>query len=392
MDENIVKRGAKRYGEFVARRPFTALGLVAFLLILGLAGASQLVFEASDNSDAIPEDIEVLQTFDLVNSKFPGGTESMRIAIELNSRSPELGVSDIRQPEVLGYAELLAKRVELEENVISAETITSAVKEVNGGHMPGSLESVKSTISANSIPTSSYIDPDFSILIVSLSLSEDSIEEYEELYYGVEEAINSLKRRKPAYVDAYQVGEAAVSVSLNELIGPDMGKTTSVSLIAIFTIMIILFMSLRKTIIALMAVIFGLIWAFGIAGFTGLAFNQILSSAASMILGIGIDFGIQTTGRFKQELKENGNLEEAMGTTLAGVFVPLATTTAVGTIGFFAMTAGSLKILSDLGTMMMYGIIASLFAALLVVPPLLVLNQKLTRKLKQKFKSKRRQK
>jgi uncharacterized protein len=387
MKENIIKRQARRYGEFVARRPFTSLAVVLLLLLLGLAGAASLTFEASDNRDAIPQDIEVLQAFELVNSKFPGGTQSMRVAIELNSRSPDFGVTDIREPEALGYAGLLAKRLELIGDVRSASTLTSVIELANDGRIPQSLQGVKSLINEKGIDTSRFVSPDLSVVLISLSLEEGFSSA--DLFYEVQDAINDMRERKPGYVDSYQSGDPAIRVALNSLIGPDMGRTTAVSMLAIFIIMLILFMSLRKTIIALLAVVFGLIWAFGIAGFTGLGFNQILSAAASMILGIGIDFGIQMTARFKQEFSEVEDIIKAMGSTLSGVFIPLATTTAVGVIGFTAMTLGQLTILADLGTMMIYGIVASFLAAFLAVPPLLAINQRLTLKLKSRTRRKK---
>jgi len=106
-----------------------------------------------------------------------------------------------------------------------------------------------------------------------------------------------------------------------------------------------------------------------------------------MIMGIGIDFGIQTVMRFRNELSEVvhiADIESAMSTTLNNVIMPMATTTLAALIGFKAMSMGQLTLMAELGTMMSYGITACFFAAITVVPALLVILEKI------KFKSFRR--
>jgi len=375
--ENFAKKFARGYGEFVARRPLIMLGLVFLVLFTAFYGASLMKTATMDNRDIIPEGIEVIEVFSLVAEKFPGNTDSFQMAIELNSRAHDANITDIREPNILKYSDVLAMRLDLIEDVSTVQSVTDFIKDQNG-RLPRSLESVKSAIEQSPFSefAENFISPEYDLIVIKVGLSDD-YDDPNKLYDEAMQALDELKGQKPSYVDVYPVGNIAISRAISQVMQDDMGKTTSASLFFIFFIILILFMSLRHTIFALLGVIFGLIWAFGIAGLTGLPLNELVSGAASMILGIGIDFGIQTVTRFRQELKEHTNLEAVVGSTVAGVFIPLGTTTLVGVIGFISMSAGQLTIMADLGTMMIYGIVSCFLAAISIIPSVLVINERL---------------
>ena len=101
-----------------------------------------------------------------------------------------------------------------------------------------------------------------------------------------------------------------------------------------------------------------------------------MSGGISMIMGIGIDFGIQVVNRFKQERKKH-KIEKAMKITFSNVFMPMLITTLAALIGFRAMSLGQLTLLADLGNMMSFGVLFSFIAAITVIPSVLVINERL---------------
>ncbi|MBU0762159.1 MAG: MMPL family transporter, partial [Candidatus Altiarchaeota archaeon] len=103
---------------------------------------------------------------------------------------------------------------------------------------------------------------------------------------------------------------------------------------------------------------------------------NVTSGGASMIMGIGIDFGIQVTSRFRIEARNRRNLPAAMAETIRAVTMPMGTTTLAALIGFRAMSMGELKVLSDLADMMSLGVLCCMLAAITLVPALLVLGDK----------------
>jgi len=108
------------------------------------------------------------------------------------------------------------------------------------------------------------------------------------------------------------------------------------------------------------------------------------SGVLSMIMGIGIDFGIQVVTRYRFEMENIPGLKErhpdldlgpkdAMAVTLNNVIVPMLTTTLAALIGFEAMSLGKLTFLGDMGTIMSYGVAASMVAAITIVPALVII-------------------
>jgi len=100
-----------------------------------------------------------------------------------------------------------------------------------------------------------------------------------------------------------------------------------------------------------------------------------------MIMGIGIDFGIQIVNRFKQERKQH-EIEKAMEVTLLNVFTPMLITTLAALIGFRAMSLGQLTLLGDLGNMMSFGVLFCFIAAVTAIPSVLVISERLKNKIK----------
>jgi predicted RND superfamily exporter protein len=115
----------------------------------------------------------------------------------------------------------------------------------------------------------------------------------------------------------------------------------------------------------------------------GMKITPPTSAGLAMIMGIGIDFGIQVTKRFRYELQQPSgkfdqnapcrNREEAMVNTISHVFYPMTITTIAAIIGFKTLALGKLPMMVDMGTMMATGVVFCMVAALTVVPAILVL-------------------
>jgi predicted RND superfamily exporter protein len=173
-------------------------------------------------------------------------------------------------------------------------------------------------------------------------------------------------------------------VVMEKNIGPDMAKTSLYSLIGILIIILVLFRSIKYGFTPMSTIIFGTVWAMGFVGFIGMGMSSQTSGVLSMIMGIGIDFGIQVVTRYRFEMANIPGLKEdhpnidlgpkdAMAVTLNNVIVPMLTTTLAALIGFQAMSLGKLTFLGDMGTIMSYGVAASMVAAITIVPAIVII-------------------
>ena len=219
-----------------------------------------------------------------------------------------------------------------------------------------------------------YVSDDYTTSVIRINLAEMNEEQKKDFIDELKHIISETE--KPVGLNIGITGDPVVSEELKNQIMPTMQMTSMFSLIGIFIVVCLLFLSLRYGIISLLAIGFGIIWVYGVLGLSGMPIGSTMSGGISMIMGIGIDFGIQVVNRFRQERKKH-KIEKAMKITLSKVFVPMLITTLAALIGFRAMSLGQLTLLADLGNMMSFGVLFCFIAAVTVIPSVLVISEKL---------------
>jgi len=368
------KKPLEGYAKFVSHHAPVVLAIFFIFTIFMGYQASLMETAGTSQKDWLPEDIEVINTYELIADQFAGSFSSATIVVEAApgyAGSDE--IRDMRDPRVLRYVDVLAERAKLVYGVVSAESAADVIKEANGGKIPSSLRSVKSLLEHNEMvkqQMSNYICDDNTMSVVRLKLQEDVDEA--RVVDGLNEVI---KGNKPPGVVVELSGDPVAEVTMRELAQETMGKTSFVSFALIIVILIILFVSLKYGLIPLLTIVFGLIWSNGTLVLAGFNITPQTSGVMAMIMGIGIDFGIQVTKRFRFELRTQKR-EDAMVDTLKNVFYPMTITTIAAMTGFLCLGLGQLPVMKDMGTMMAVGVVFCAIAALTVVPAVLVLLER----------------
>ncbi len=377
MQDKLSRLGKKPlegYAKFVSHHALVVLAIFFIFTIFMGYQASLMETAGTSQKDWLPEDVEVVNTFELIADQFAGSFSSATIVVEAApgyAGSDE--IRDMRDPRVLRYVDVLAERAKLVYGVVSAESAADVIKEANGGEIPSSLRSVKSLLEHNEMvkqQMSNYICDDNTMSVVRLKLQEDVDEA--RVVDGLNEVI---KGDKPPGVVVELSGDPVQEVTMRELAQETMGKTSFVSFALIIVILIILFASLKYGLIPLLTIVFGNIWAYGALVLAGFNITPQTSGVMAMIMGIGIDFGIQVTKRFRFELRTQKR-EDAMVDTLKNVFYPMTITTIAAMTGFLCLGLGKLPVMKDMGTMMAVGVVFCAIAALTVVPAVLVLLER----------------
>ena len=105
------------------------------------------------------------------------------------------------------------------------------------------------------------------------------------------------------------------------------------------------------------------------------ALNPISIAFAVLFIGIGVDFGIQFSVRYRAERYENGDLSVALVNTARSVGVPLTLAAATTAAGFFSFLPTAYGGFSELGEIAGVGMIVAYLASITLLPALLrVLN------------------
>lgn len=361
-----------QYAKLVANKPILILIISLILTGIMFYGVTKLESSDMDYEDILPKGIEVIEAMNLVGDEF-GGTENALIVIELSQSFPNSNEpTDIRDPRIINYINILTQKCQYIDEVEDISSISKIIKQLNNEHIPNSLSSIKTLLKNNPF-ASSYVSEDYSTSLIKIRLSENAINKAKEIEKQLAEVID--KTEKPAGVSVQLAGETIKDPIIERLIAPNMFRTSLISLIGILIVLLLLFRSLKTSFLPLTTILFGVIWAMGFVSLIGMGINAATSGVISMIMGIGIDFGIQIITRFKQELKKNEK-RKAMEITINGIFMPMFITTLAALIGFRAMSLGQLKLMGEMGTIMSLGVAFCMLAAITIVPSILVLFEK----------------
>jgi hopanoid biosynthesis associated RND transporter like protein HpnN len=146
---------------------------------------------------------------------------------------------------------------------------------------------------------------------------------------------------------------------------------TTVTIVVVLTI---LWLALRSWHIIL-AVFVSLVVGLSITAAIGLAMvgalNLISVAFAVLFIGLGVDFGIQFSVRYRAERHEVDNLHQALVNTASHVGAPLTLAAAATAAGFLSFLPTDYKGLSELGLLAGLGMIIAFLTSVTLIPALL---------------------
>ena len=148
------------------------------------------------------------------------------------------------------------------------------------------------------------------------------------------------------------------------------------TLTALFGVLIILWFALRSwKIIA--AVIFSLFVGLAVTSALGLAmlgaFNLISIAFFVLFVGLGVDFAIQFSVRYRTERHEQKDLRRALRSAARKVGAPLTLAAAATAVAFFSFIPTDYKGLSELGLIAGCGMLIAFLCSITLVPAMLAL-------------------
>jgi predicted RND superfamily exporter protein len=366
------------YSDIITRFPVIVLVVMLLVTVFAIHLTGTIQTKKSDIKSMLPQDVEAINTLNSIENEF-GSTNMVSFALEIDpayTGSDE--VRDVRDPRVIIYMDQLSTLALHTDNVIEVASPASILRTINDGRLPRSIREVQEITDQNGL-FDRYISKDYTLALVSIRTTDDV--DLNSLEQELEKILQQTP--KPPGITSNLGGTVMESLKMQQAIAPDMGKTSTYSLVGILIIVLVMFRSIKYGLTPLTTIILGSIWAMGYVGLIGMGMSSQTSGVLSMIMGIGIDFGIQVVTRYRFELQNLSSLKqhhpqlqfghrEAMAVTLNNVIFPMLTTTLAALIGFRAMSLGRLTFLGDMGTMMSYGVAACMLAAITVVPAIIL--------------------
>ena len=157
-------------------------------------------------------------------------------------------------------------------------------------------------------------------------------------------------------------------------------RALNVSLpVAVAACLILLAFWMRSVTLAVVTIIpIGLVvsWLYAFMYVAGYSLNFVTATIAAVSIGVGIDYSIHMTQRFREELGRGQGAEEALRAAASGTGVALAGAAGASVIGFAVMAFAPMPLFSAYGVITAAMIFMAAAAALFVLPSLLLLTHR----------------
>jgi predicted RND superfamily exporter protein len=163
----------------------------------------------------------------------------------------------------------------------------------------------------------------------------------------------------------YAASTSIIAAEMLELMRSESPWMVAATFTMIFLLMLISFRSFRWAIIAMLPLMVGLLWLFGIMILTGMMFNFYNLVVLPAILGIGEDNGVHLAHRYREE--GQNSMWDVLSSTGQHITVGSLTTM----LGFSGLLFTNHPGLQSLGEMAVIGIGMTLVAALTFLPALI---------------------
>lgn len=172
-----------------------------------------------------------------------------------------------------------------------------------------------------------------------------------------------------ARIEVVAPGSAVASVpaigrDLERLSRRDLNRLGLATLGAVLAVVVLSFRgSLRAALLALVPVLLGSIWVFGVWGWMGYSLDVVAIAVLPLMIGIGIDDGLHAVHGVRRGTGENGLAASIRGAGRAMVLTTLTTCVGFGSLGFSDIPG-----LRNGGLLVAVGVTFCLCATLVVLP------------------------
>ena len=179
----------------------------------------------------------------------------------------------------------------------------------------------------------------------------------------------------PEGVTAKLTGLPALAVDELVIVEEGLLVTSIAATIGIFGLCLLLFRSLRQTIVALLPLAPGILGTLAVVRLLYDDLNIITSGFVAVLLGLGIDFSVHVIARRNEEIREGRSPSEAIVASLRRTGPGIFTGAVVTSAAFLTNMTTEFTAYGELGVVTAVGLILMVLITFAVIPPLLTVGR-----------------
>lgn len=347
--------------EMICRRPYIAAAFIVIMMAGAAYGLTMVSMKTGTETFVYPDD-PVGSLINHHSDEF--GSSSIILIIE---------GQDLTSPDVLEYLDVLEEDFRNEKDVSDVGGLASVLRSYNNGVLPQSIAEVHTILDSKSEGVLEVVLPSPTMSFMFINLESGLSEESETSAVHMVESV--LKgSNPPAGITVTVSGGPVFSKEMEEDMGANIVVLIVLALVFMIIAMAVLFGQVRYRMLPVLVVFCGIILTFGFMGFTGLKISTVVVAAFPVLIGIGIDYGIQFHSRLDEETRKTSSVKDAVLITLTNsgpaIFLAMFATS----LGFVALRLiGPAPMIEDFGVICIVGVICCYIAALLIIPTFAVI-------------------
>ena len=380
-------------GRELARRPAPYLGLVAVVTVL-LGFAATRIDSTFDTRDFLPSGGDAMTDLETLDAAFGGSTEAVNVLIEAEVTKARTILNlldftdafqdDLRRPAgVEGDIDVSLGLLVLDwisdsgaEGDKYDPELATLFEEASAGVRvdPVLAQAFLDRLAENDAETVRRVlvnNPNGadSLLIQFRALTGDQertaamLEDINGLWFGGEDEFTATSG-------------GIISLEIVEVITEGQTEAIVTTIAAALVILTIFFWVTQGQpalgFIAVGPIVLVLIWVLGTMALLGIPYNVVTALITALSIGIGVDYTIHVIHRYKEEFAQLGDPEAAASRTLATTGSALIGSALTTALGFGVLVFSPLTPFQQFGVVTAITIAYALVAAVLVVPPAMI--------------------
>jgi len=357
----LIGKGFHRLGERIKEKPLVFLGTVALITLIFGYGITQVTTEVRLEK-FVPKGMPEIEALMDVRTEF-GGQDELYVLVQAD---------DIRDPNVVRGMYRFENQIKADSyynGVFSSQSIADVVYR-QYGYIPNDREKIREVL--ENYTGVKLVSSDYSMGIITFkgNFGGKSMDDFRRIMtYFEDETAEAQSRDFPPGVRLALTGDTYLNYVLDKLTRTEINRLSAYGTFFVVLIVLVLFRRPKVSVAMITPMFLGALWTIGFMGLAGIPFTQTLAGVISMIVGLGVDYGMHLSHRFMEEMREGNPRPIVTAVESVGPGILAGALTTAG--GFLALLAGELPTIHDFGLTLAFGIFASMFAAYLVTPALL---------------------
>ena len=152
-------------------------------------------------------------------------------------------------------------------------------------------------------------------------------------------------------------GSGIISAEFSTVTTDSLLIVTPAAVLLIAVFLVVAYRELLDLLLGTFTLLLSVMWTFGFLGLVGIPFSQLMISVPPLLLAVGIDFGIHSVNRYREDREAGRGVDGAMDRAVRQLLVAFFIVTGTTVIGFLANLTSDLTPIREFGLVAAAGIV-----------------------------------